>query len=171
MVGRIIALIAISSILALVTNMHGPTYGNLMVEKSDIKSKQIERFYPIASLINNQTTNKEIMTELKSQIENSDPFKIRGAEQERNTLNLTSKEGTHSNDDSKDVDSKDVDSKDVDSKDVDSKDVNSKGVDSKGVDSKDVNSKDDNGCKSDCPEKSKPTRDKIPFELPSIPFP
>jgi hypothetical protein len=156
MVGRIIALIAISSILALVTNMHGPTYGNLMVEKSDIKSKEIERFYPIASLINNQTTNKEIMTELKSQIENSDPFKIRGAEQERNTLNLTSKEGTHSNDDSKDVDSKDVDSKDVDSKDVNSKDVNSK---------------DDNGCKSDCPEKSKPTRDKIPFELPSIPFP
>ena len=132
MVGRIIALIAISSILALVANMHGPTYGNLMVEKSDIKSKQIERFYPIASLINNQTTNKEIMTELKSQIENSDPFKIRGAEQERNTLNLASKEGTHSND---------------------------------------VDSKDDNGCKSDCPEKSKPTSDKIPFELPSIPFP
>jgi hypothetical protein len=161
MVGRIIALIVISSILALVTNMHGPAYGNLMVEKSDIKSKQIERFYPIASLINNQTTNKEIMTELKSQIENSDPFKIRGAEQERNTLNLTSKEGTHSNDDSKDVNSKDVNSKDVNSKDVNSKDVNSK----------DVNSKDDNGCKSDCPEKSKPTGDKIPFELPSIPFP
>jgi hypothetical protein len=156
MVGRIIALIVISSILALVTNMHGPAYGNLMVEKSDIKSKQIERFYPIASLINNQTTNKEIMTELKSQIENSDPFKIRGAEQERNTLNLTSKEGTHSNDDSKDVNSKDVNSKDVNSKDVNSKDVNSK---------------DDNGCKSDCPEKSKPTGDKIPFELPSIPFP
>jgi hypothetical protein len=167
MVGRIIALIVISSILALVTNIHGPTYGNLMVEKSDIKSKQIERFYPIASLINNQTTNKEIMTELKSQIENSDPFKIRGAEQERNTLNLTSKEGTHS----KDVNSKDVNSKDVNSKDVNSKDVNSKDVNSKDVNSKDVNSKDDNGCKSDCPEKSKPTGDKIPFELPSIPFP
>jgi hypothetical protein len=167
MVGRIIALIVISSILALVTNIHGPTYGNLMVEKSDIKSKQIERFYPIASLINNQTTNKEIMTELKSQIENSDPFKIRGAEQERNTLNLTSKEGTHS----KDVNSKDVNSKDVNSKDVNSKDVNSKDVNSKDVNSKDVNSKDDNGCKSDCPEKSMPTGDKIPFELPSIPFP
>jgi|GEM_PF-548297 len=172
MVGRIIALIAISSILALVANMHGPTYGNLMVEKSDIKSKQIERFYPIASLINNQTTNKEIMTELKSQIENSDPFKIRGAEQERNTLNLTSKEGTHSKDvNSKDVNSKDVNSKDVNSKDVNSKDVNSKDVNSKDVNSKDVNSKDDNDCKSGCPEKSKPTRDKIPFELPSIPFP
>jgi uncharacterized membrane-anchored protein len=128
-----------------------------MVEKSDINSKQIERFYPIASLINNQTTNKEIMTELKSQIENSDPFKVRGADKDTNTLNLTSKEGTHS----KDVNSKDVNSKDVNSKDVNSKDVNSK----------DVNSKDDNGCKSDCPEKSKPTRDKIPFELPNIPFP
>ncbi|MGI0031758.1 MAG: hypothetical protein ACRD97_00630 [Nitrososphaeraceae archaeon] len=157
MVGRIIALIAISSILALVTNMHGPTYGNLMVEKSDIKSKQIERFYPIASLINNQTTNKEIMTELKSQIENSDPFKVRGADKDTNTLNLTSKEGTHSND----ANSKDVSSKDANSKDANSNDANSK----------DVSSKDDNGCKSDCPEKSKPTRDKIPFELPSIPFP
>ncbi|MGH9972574.1 MAG: hypothetical protein ACRD93_01605, partial [Nitrososphaeraceae archaeon] len=136
MVGRIIALIAISSILALVTNMHGPTFGNLMVEKIDIKSNQIERFYPIASLINNQTTNKEIMTELKSQIENSDPFKVRGADKDTNTLNLTSKEGTHSND------------------------ANSKDVSSKDVSSKDVSSKDDNGCKSDCPEKSKPTRDK-----------
>ncbi len=180
MVGRIIALIAISSILALVTNMHGPTFGNLMVEKSDINSKQIERFYPIASLINNQTTNKEIMTELKSQIENSDPFKVRVADKDTNTLNLTSKEGTHSKDvNSKDVNSKDVNSKDVNSEDVNvnSKDVNVNSkdvnVNSKdvNVNSKDVNSKDDNGCKSDCPEKSKPTRDKIPFELPSIPFP
>jgi hypothetical protein len=162
MVGRIIALIAISSILALVTNMHGPTYGNLMVEKSDIKSKQIERFYPIASLINNQTTNKEIMTELKSQIENSDPFKVRGADKDTNTLNLTSKEGTHSNDAS---------SKDASSKDASSKDASSKDASSKDASSKDASSKDDNGCKSDCPEKSKPTRDKIPFELPSIPFP
>jgi hypothetical protein len=182
MVGRIIALIAISSILALVTNMHGPTFGNLMVEKIDIKSKQIERFYPIASLINNQTTNKEIMTELKSQIENSDPFKVRGADKDTNTLNLTSKEGTHSNDvnsndvnsndvNSNDVNSNDVNSNDVNSNDVNSKDVNSNDVNSNDVNSKDVSSKDDNGCKSDCPEKSKPTRDKIPFELPSIPFP
>jgi hypothetical protein len=172
MVGRIIALIAISSILALVTNMHGPAYGNLMVEKIDIKSKQIERFYPIASLINNQTTNKEIMTELKSQIENSDPFKVRGADKDTNTLNLTSKEGTHSNDvNSNDVNSNDVNSNDVSSNDVSSNDVSSKDVSSKDVSSKDVSSKDDNGCKSDCPEKSKPTRDKIPFELPSIPFP
>jgi hypothetical protein len=44
-------------------------------------------------------------------------------------------------------------------------------VNSKDVNSKDVNSKDDNDCKSGCPEKSKPIRDKIPFELPSIPFP
>jgi len=147
MVGRIIALIAISSILVLATNMQGPTYGNLIIEKNDINSKQIERFYPIASLINNQTTNKEIMTELKSQIENSDPFKIRGADEDRNMLNLSSREDIHSND----VDSNDVDSNDVDSNDVDSND--------------------DNDCKSDCPEKSKPTRDKIPFELPSLPFP
>ena len=137
MVGRIIALIAISSILVLATNMQGPTYGNLIIEKNDINSKQIERFYPIASLINNQTTNKEIMTELKSQIENSDPFKIRGADEDRNMLNLSSREDIHSND----------------------------------VDSNDVDSNDDNDCKSDCPEKSKPTRDKIPFELPSLPFP
>jgi hypothetical protein len=39
------------------------------------------------------------------------------------------------------------------------------------VNSKDVNSKDDNGCKSDCPEKSKPTKGEIQSELPSIPFP
>jgi len=142
MVDRIIALIAISSILGLVTNMHGPTYGSLIIEKNDINSKQIERFYPIASLINNQTTNKAIMTELKSQIENSDPFKIRGADNDKNILNFSSREDIHSND-----------------------------VDSNDVDSNDVNSNDDNDCKSDCPEKSKPTRDKIPFELPSIPFP
>jgi hypothetical protein len=60
---------------------------------------------------------------------------------------LTSREGTYSND------------------------VNSKDVNSKEASSKDVNLKDDNGCKADCPEKSKPTKDKIPFELPSIPFP
>ena len=108
MVSRIITLIAISSILALVTNMHGPTYGNLIIEKDDINSKQIQRFYPIASLINNQTTNKEIMTELKSQIENSDPFKIRGADIDTNILNLSSRDDIHSND----VKSNDVKSND-----------------------------------------------------------
>jgi hypothetical protein len=142
MVSRIITLIAISSILALVTNMHGPTYGNLIIDKNDINSKQIQRFYPIASLINNQTTNKEIMTELKSQIENSDPFKIRDADIDTNILNLSSRDDIHSND-----------------------------VKSNDVKSNDVKSNDDNDCKSDCPEKSKPTKGKIQSELPSIPFP
>ena len=147
MVSRIITLIAISSILALVTNMHGPTYGNLIIEKDDINSKQIQRFYPIASLINNQTTNKQIMTELKSQIENSDPFKIRGTDIDTNILNLSSRDDIHSND--------------VKSNDVKSNDVKSN----------DVKSNEDNDCKSDCPEKSKPTKGKIQSELPSIPFP
>ena len=142
MVSRIITLIAISSILALVTNMHGPTYGNLIIEKDDINSKQIQRFYPIASLINNQTTNKEIMTELKSQIENSDPFKIRGTDIDTNILNLSSRDDIHSND-----------------------------VKSNDVKSNDVKSNEGNDCKSDCPEKSKPTKGKIQSELPSIPFP
>ena len=162
MVSRIITLIAISSILALVTNMHGPTYGNLIIEKDDINSKQIQRFYPIASLINNQTTNKEIMTELKSQIENSDPFKIRGTDIDTNILNLSSRD---------DIPSNDVKSNDVKSNDVKSNDVKSNDVKSNDVKSNDVKSNEDNDCKSDCPEKSKPTKGKIQSELPSIPFP
>jgi hypothetical protein len=49
--------------------------------------------------------------------------------------------------------------------------VNSNDVNSNDVNSNDVNSNDDGGCKSDCADESKPIRDDIPFELPSIPFP
>jgi hypothetical protein len=172
MVSRIITLIAISSILALVTNMHGPTYGNLIIDKNDINSKQIQRFYPIASLINNQTTNKEIMTELKSQIENSDPFKIRDADIDTNILNLSSRDDIHSNDvKSNDVKSNDLKSNDLKSNDVKSNDLKSNDLKSNDLKSNDVKSNDDNDCKSDCPEKSKPTKGKIQSELPSIPFP
>src|SRR5213593_2554007 len=138
MVGRIIAIIALSSILALVNGIHG-TYANLVLEKNDVNGKQIERIYPITSLINNQSTNEQILTEIKSQLENSDPFKIKALDKDRIILNLSSRE-------------------DVSSKDVNAKDLKSTG--------------NDNQCKSDnCSEKSKPTKDDIPFELPTIPFP
>ncbi|MDW0127547.1 MAG: hypothetical protein WA390_06405 [Nitrososphaeraceae archaeon] len=142
MVGRIIALIAISSIISLVSTIHGHSYGSLITGENGLNSNQVQRYYTIASLINNQTSNKEIMIELKSQIENSDPFKSRTSNNEGNTLNLSS-------------------TQDVVPNDVNSNDVNSN----------DVNSNDDGGCKSDCADESKPIRDDIPFELPSIPFP
>ena len=149
MVGRIIAIIALSSILALVNGIHGHSYANLVLEKNDVNGKQIERIYPIASIINNQSTNEQILTEIKSQLENSDPFKIKALDKDRIILNLSSRE---------DVSSKHVNVNNVDSKDVDSKDLKSTG--------------NDNQCKSDnCSEKSKPTKDDIPFELPTIPFP
>jgi predicted alpha/beta superfamily hydrolase len=147
MVGRIIALIAISSIISLVSTIHGHSYGSLITGENGLNSNQVQRYYTIASLINNQTSNKEIMIELKSQIENSDPFKSRTSNNEGNTLNLSS--------------TQDVVPNDVNSNDVNSNDVNSN----------DVNSNDDGGCKSDCADESKPIRDDIPFELPSIPFP
>ena len=149
MVGRIIAIIALSSILALVNGIHGPSYANIVLERNDINGKQIERIYPIASLINNQSTNEQVLTELKSQLENSDPFKIKGLDKDRIILNLSSRE------------------------DISSKHVNANNVDSKNVDSKDLKStSNDNQCKSDnCSKKSKPTKDDIPFELPTIPFP
>lgn len=154
MVGRIIAIIALSSILALVNGIHGPSYANLVLEKNDVNGKQIERIYPITSIINNQSTNEQILTEIKSQLENSDPFKIKALDKDRIILNLSSREDVSS----KHVNVNNVDSKDVDSKDVDSKDLKSTG--------------NDNQCKSDnCSEKSKPTKDDIPFELPTIPFP
>jgi hypothetical protein len=87
------------------------------------------------------------MIELKSQLENSDPFKSRISNNEGNTLNLSS--------------TQDVVQNDVNSNDVNSNDVNSN----------DVNSNDDGECKSDCSDELKPLRDDIPFELPSIPFP
>ena len=142
MVGRIIALIAISSIISLVSTIHGHAYGSLITGENGANSNQVQRYYTIASLINNQTSNKEIMIELKSQLENSDPFKSRISNNDGNTLNLSSTQGVITNDE-------------------DSNDVNSN----------DVNSNDESECKSDCADESKPIRDDIPFELPNIPFP
>jgi hypothetical protein len=162
MVGRIIALIAIGGIISLVSTMHGHVYANLIIGKNEINSTQIQSYSPIASLINNQSTNKELMSELKSQIQHSDPFKVRGIYNDRNSTNLTSREGIYS---------KDVNSNDVNSNDVNSNDVNSNDVNSNDVNSNDLKHNDDNDCNSNCPEKSKPTKYDIPFELPSIPFP
>jgi|SRR5206468_9560427 len=142
MVGRIIALIAISGIISLVSTMHGQVYANLIKGKNEINSNQLQRFSPIASLINNQSTTKELMSELKSQIQHSDPFKVKGIDNDTNSIDLSSRDG-----------------------------VNSDGVNSDGVNSNDVKHNDDNDCNSNCPEKSKPTKYVIPFELPSIPFP
>ena|SRR5437867_6036558 len=137
MVGRIIALIAISSIILLVSTIHSHVYANLIIGKDEINSNQIQSFSPIASLINNQSTNKELMSELKSQIQHSDPFKVKGIDNDRNSTNLSTREGIYPNE----------------------------------VNSNDVKHNDDNDCNSNCPEKSKPTKYDIPFELPSIPFP
>ena len=137
MVGRIIALIAISGIILLVSTIHSHVYANLTIAKDEINSNQIQRFSPIASLINNQSTNKELMSELKSQIQHSDPFKVKGIDNDRNSTNLSTREGIYPND----------------------------------VYSNDVKHNDDNDCNSNCPEKSKPTKYDVPFELPSIPFP
>ena len=82
------------------------------------------------------------MSELKSQIQHSDPFKVKGIDNDTNSIDLSSRDG-----------------------------VNSDGVNSDGVNSNDVKHNDDNDCNSNCPEKSKPTKYVIPFELPSIPFP
>ena len=137
MVGRIITLIAIMGIVSLVSTIHGHVYANLIIGKDEINNNQIQPFSPIASLINNQSTNKELMSELKSQILHSDPFKVRGIDNESNSTNLSSREGIYPND----------------------------------VNSNDVKHNDDNDCNSNCPEKSKPAKYDIPFELPNIPFP
>jgi hypothetical protein len=110
MVGRIIALIVISSIISLVSTIHGHAYGSLMTGENGLNSNQVQRYYTIASLIDNQTSNKEIMIELKSQLENSDPFKSRTSNNEGNTLNLSSTQGIITND----VNSNDVNSNDND---------------------------------------------------------
>jgi hypothetical protein len=167
MVGRIIALIAISGMISLVSTIHGHVYANLIIGKNEINSNQIQPFSPIASLINNQSTNKALMSELKSQIQHSDPFKVRGIDNDSNSFNLSSTEGIYP----KDVNPKDVNPKDVNPKDVNSKDVNSNDVNSNDVNSNDVKHNDDNDCNSNCPENSKPTKYDVPFELPSIPFP
>ena len=142
MVDRIIALIAIMSILSLVSTILGHVYANLIVGENEINSNQIQGFSPIASLINNQRTNNELISELKSQIQQSDTFKVRALDNDSNSINLSSREGIYPND-------------------VNSNDVNSN----------DVKHNDENNCNSNCPEKSKPTKYDIPFELPSIPFP
>ena len=141
MVSRTIAIIAISSMIFLVSAIHGNVYGSLITTDNGPNTNQIQRYYTMASLINNQSSNKEIMIVLQSQLENSDPFKSRSSDNEGNALNLSSTE-------------------DDGPFDRRSNDVNSN----------DVNSNKDNECEFDCVE-SKPMRDNIPFELPSIPFP
>ena len=108
MVGRIIALIAISSILSLVLTIHGHAYGSLITGENGLDNNQVQRYYTMASLINNQTSNKEIMIELKSQLENPDPFEARTSNNEGNTLNLSSTQAIMT----KDVNSNDVNSND-----------------------------------------------------------
>ena len=76
--------------------------------KNEISNNQIERFYPVANLLNNQSTSKEIVTVLKSQ-EYSDPFKIRGIDNDRNVTNPFSPENTHANEaNSNDVKDNDI---------------------------------------------------------------
>ena len=108
MVSRIIALIVISSIISLVSTIHGHSYGSLITDENGLNSNQVPRYYTMASLINNQTSNKEIMIELKSQLENSDPFKSQISNNEGNTLNLSSTQDVVPND----VNSNDVNSND-----------------------------------------------------------
>ena len=110
MVGRIIALIVIISIISLGSTIHGHSYGSLITGENGHNSNQVQRYYTIASLINNQTSNKEIMIELKSQLENSDPFKSQISNNEGNTLNLSSTQDVVPND----VNSNDVNSNDDD---------------------------------------------------------
>ena len=148
MIDRIIALIVISSILFTVTSMHGHAYGSLIVKSNNANNNHPQQYYTIASLINNQTTNKEILIALKTQIEKSDPFELRGINNEKEVLNTSSVGRTDSNN---------LDVNYLDSN------VNSN--------TDDMNDTPDDECKSDCPGNLNPTRDDIPFELPNIPFP
>ena len=90
------------------STIHGHSYGSLITDENGLNSNQVPRYYTMASLINNQTSNKEIMIELKSQLENSDPFKSRISNNEGNTLNLSSTQDVVPND----VNSNDVNSND-----------------------------------------------------------
>ena len=104
MVGRTIALIAFSSIIVLVSAIHGNVHGSLITADKELNVNQVQRYYTIASLINNQSSNKEIINVLKSQLENSDPFESRISDNEGNALNLSSTQGagpfdSRSNDD------------------------------------------------------------------------
>lgn len=141
MVGRTIVLIAISSVIFLVSAINGNIYANLITADNELNANQVQRYYTIASLINNQSSNKEIMNVLKSQLENSDPFKSH-SDNEGNALNLSS------TDESGPFDRR--------SNDANSNDANSNSNNSE--------------CEFNCIE-STYMRDNIPFELPSIPFP
>lgn len=90
MVGRTIALIAISSIIFLVSAIHGNVYGSLITSDNGLNNNQVLRYYTTASLIDNQSSNKEIMIVLKSQLEDADPFKSQISNNEGNALNLSS---------------------------------------------------------------------------------
>jgi len=120
------------------------------MKSSNASNNHPQQYYTIASLINNETTNKEIMIALKTQIEKSDPFELKGINNENKVLNTSSVEGTDSNN---------LDVNELHSN------VNSN--------SDDMNDAPDDGdeCKSDCPGNLNPARDDIPFELPNIPFP
>jgi hypothetical protein len=149
MIDRIIALIVISSILFILPSMHGHAYGSLTVKANNANNNQPQQYYTIASLIDNQTTNKEIMIALKTQIEKSDPFELRGIiNNEKEVLNTSSVGRTDSNN---------LDVNDIDS--------------NANLNSDDMNDTPDDECKSDCPGNLNPTRDDVPFELPIIPFP
>ena len=128
--------------------MHGHAYGSLIVKANNANNNQPQQYYTIASLINNQTTNKEILIALKTQIEKSDPFELRDINNEKEVLNTSSVGRTDSNN---------LDVNYLDSN------VNSN--------TDDKNDTPDDECKSDCPGNLNPTRDDIPFELPNIPFP
>lgn len=95
---RIIALIAISSIISLGSTIHGHSYGSLITEENGLNVNQVQGYYPIVSLINNQTSDKEIMIKLKSQLDNSDPFKSQINNNEGNNLNLSSSQDVIPND-------------------------------------------------------------------------
>ncbi len=142
MVSRTIALIAISSIIFLVSAIHGNVYGSLITADKELNVNQVQRYYTIASLINNQSSNKEIINVLKTQLENSDPFKSRISNNEGNALNLSS--------------TQDAGPFDSRSDDANSNDANSNNNNSE--------------CEFNCDE-STYMRDNIPFELPNIPFP
>lgn len=90
MVGRTIALIAISSIIFVVSAIHGNVYGSLITSDNGLNTNQVLRYYTTASLIENQSSNKEIMIVLKSQLEDADPFKSQISNNEGNALNLSS---------------------------------------------------------------------------------
>ena len=147
MASRTIALIAISSIIFLVSAIHGNVYGSLITADKELNVNQVQRYYTIASLINNQSSNKEIINVLKTQLENSDPFKSRISNNEGNALNLSS---------TQDAGPFDSRSDDANSDDANSNDANSNNNNSE--------------CEFNCDE-STYMRDNIPFELPNIPFP